>query len=276
MATDVLRGIDGAFESMAYAEPAAGVGSVAMLISRQPDILELDFGANGFHGYEVMDTCRPDVGIETGDADLSLLSYLDCLEAAYTAYTERVGDVDLKETFHFLAFHTPFAGMVRGAHRNLMRKHKTAQAEIIQADFDLRVMPSLNYCARVGNIFGGTLYLALCSLIDNAPINSAKRVGLYSYGSGCSSEFYSGVVTPASQAKMAQMKINTSLSQRYRLSWEEYEQLLKINSKWLFGIKDKVMDFSPFANIYQKQLDNRGLLTLSEVDKNYHRKYKWS
>lgn len=276
VATDVLRGIDGTFESMAYAEPAAGVGSVAMLISAQPDIMELDFGANGFHSYEVMDTCRPEVGVETGDADLSLLSYLDCLEAAYSAYTDRVGEIDLLETFHFLAFHTPFAGMVKGAHRNLLRKHNTTQADIIHADFEKRVIPSLNYCMRVGNIFGGTLYLALCSLIDNATISSPKRVGLYSYGSGCASEFYSGVISPKSQSKLAQMEINKALIQRYPLSWEEYERLLKQNSQWLFGIKNRDMNFSEFYEIYQKQLDNKGLLTLEKIDTNYHRQYKWS
>ncbi|MBA2648142.1 MAG: hydroxymethylglutaryl-CoA synthase family protein [Legionella sp.] len=276
VATDVLRGAHGTFESMAYAEPAAGVGSVAMLIGAQPDILELDFGANGFHGYEVMDTCRPDVGVETGDADLSLLSYLDCLEASYSAYQDRVGEVDLKETFHFLAFHTPFAGMVKGAHRNLMRKFKPDTPENIQLDFDKRVTPSLNYCMRVGNIFGGTLYLALCSLIDNAQISSPRRIGLYSYGSGCASEFFSGVITPQSQSRLAEMKIDEALKQRYSLTWEEYEHLLKLNSEWLFGIKDKTMDFSSFSDIYEKQLANKGLLTLKAIDKNYHRQYQWN
>jgi polyketide biosynthesis 3-hydroxy-3-methylglutaryl-CoA synthase-like enzyme PksG len=122
IATDVLRGTK-IEQSLAYAEPAAGVGSVAMLVSNKPDIFELDFGANGYYGYEVMDTCRPNVGVETGDADLSLLSYLDCLEAAYQAYTERVEGVDFVKTFDYLAFHTPFAGMVKGAHRNILRKY---------------------------------------------------------------------------------------------------------------------------------------------------------
>lgn len=276
VATDVLRGAATIEESMAYAEPAAGVGSVAMLVSQKPEILELDFGANGIHGYEVMDTCRPDVGVETGDADLSLLSYLDCLEAAYTAYTDRVEGVDFQTTFDYLAFHTPFAGMVKGAHRNLMRKHKPTSLDVIQADFEKRVSPSLRYCMRVGNIFGGTLYLALCGLIDHASLTTPKRVGLYSYGSGCSSEFYSGIVTSKAQEKLAALKIGKALDQRYPLTMTEYDHLLKQNSEWLFGIKDRMMDHAEFQEIYDKQLKGKGLLTLKAIDKNYHRQYIWS
>lgn len=61
-----------------------------MLISANPEILELDFGATGHYSYEVMDTCRPLPEIETGNPDLSLLSYLDCLENAYKNYKEKV------------------------------------------------------------------------------------------------------------------------------------------------------------------------------------------
>lgn len=276
ISTDVLRAAKGIDEAMAYAEPAAGVGSMAMLVSAKPDVMELDFGANGYHGYEVMDTCRPDVGVETGDADLSLLSYLDCLEASYKAYTDKVEEVDFQTTFDYLAFHTPFAGMVKGAHRNLMRKFKPSSPDVIQADFEQRVSPSLAYCKQVGNIFSGTVYLALASLIDNAQINSPKRIGIYSYGSGCSSEFYSGVITPNSQTKLRQMGIGQALEKRYSLNMTEYDNLLKLNSQWLFGIKDATVDKSSWSNIYEQQIAGKGLLTLVGAGGNYHRQYAWS
>jgi len=272
--SDVLHG--SMKDSLAYAEPTAGVGSTAMLISDKPDILELDFGANGYHAYEVMDTCRPDVGVETGDADLSLLSYLDCLEASYKDYADRVDQVDLQSSFDYFAFHTPFAGMVKGAHRHLMRKFKPLPPDAIQADFEFRVKPSLNYCVQVGNIFGGTVYLALCGLIDKAHIDAPRRVGLYSYGSGCSSEFYSGVITPQSQTKLRSMGIAQALANRYLLKMEEYEVLIKNNSQWFFGTKNRTMDRTSFADIYEKQLAGKGLLTLKLINDQYHREYEWS
>ncbi len=271
IATDVAR----AATKMTYMEPSQGVASIAMLVSNQPDIFNLDFGANGYHGYEVMDTCRPEPDIETGDADLSLMSYLDCLEACYQAYRDKVSDVDFQQTFDYFAFHTPFAGMVKGAHRNLMRKLLRATPDIIQADFEQRVMPSLQHCMKVGNVYSGTVYLALCSLIDYAEINAPKRVGLYSYGSGCSAEFYSGIVTPLSKQKLATMNISHALSNRHALTMLEYDQLLDLNMQWLFGIKNKIVDRASFHSIYNKQLAGKGFLSLKEV-KNYHRQYEWS
>lgn len=271
IATDVAR----AAAKSTYAEPSQGVASVAMLVGQQPDILELDFGANGYHSYEVMDTCRPEPEIETGDSDLSLLSYLDCLEASYKSYTARVEGVDFQDTFQYLAFHTPFAGMVKGAHRNLMRKFTKVNPSIIQADFEQRVAPSLNYCVKVGNVYSATVYLALCGLIDHAEINSKKRVGLYSYGSGCSSEFYSGVISAHSKQKLAYMDIGKAIKNRYLLTMNEYDHLLDLNMAWFFGVKDKVVDKTDFSVIYDKQIAGKGLLTLKEV-KGYHRKYEWS
>ncbi len=271
IATDTARGA----AKMTYAEPSQGVGAVAMLISRQPDILALDFGANGIYSYEVMDTCRPRADLETGDVDLSLLSYLDCLEGAYQAYTERVDGVDFQDTFDYLAFHTPFAGMVKGAHRKMMRAFKRLSPAEIEADFQRRVGPSLAHCVQVGNVYSATVYLALCSLIDQAAIDQPRRVGLFSYGSGCSSEFYSGIVSPASKDKLSRMQIDQKLADRYKLSMAEYDPLLDLNMEWLFGIQDMVVDVEPYAAIYERQLQGQGLLVLKKIE-NFHRVYEWS
>jgi 3-carboxymethyl-3-hydroxy-acyl-[acp] synthase len=271
IATDTARGA----AKMSYAEPSQGVGAVAMLVSRQPDILALDFGANGIYSYEVMDTCRPRADIETGDVDLSLLSYLDCLEGAFQAYTERVDGVDFQDTFDYLAFHTPFAGMVKGAHRKMMRSLKRLPPAEIEADFQRRMGPSLIHCVQVGNIYSATVYLALCGLIDQAEIGRPRRVGLFSYGSGCSSEFYSGIVSPASKEKLGRMQLGQKLARRYELSMAEYDPLLDLNTEWLFGIENKVVDVEPYAAIYERQLQGQGLLVLKAVE-NFHRVYDWS
>lgn len=271
IATDSAR----AAAKHTYAEPSQGVASVAMLVSNQPDILELDFGANGYHGYEVMDTCRPQPDLETGNSDLSLLSYLDCWEASYAAYEKKVEGVDFQDTFDYLAFHTPFAGMVKGAHRNLMRKYKKARPDAIEEDFQRRVVPSLKHCVKVGNVYSATAYLALCGLVDSAEVDDARRVGIFSYGSGCSSEFYSGVIYPHSREKVAQMRIGDAVNRRHALSMEEYEYITDSNMEWFFGIENKAVDLAGYEEIYKKQLQGQGYLVLKEI-KGYHREYDWS
>lgn len=265
----------GAAARNTYAEPTQGSGAVAMLVSDRPEILALDLGANGYHSYEVMDTCRPAVNFETGDPDLSLLSYLDCLEHSYRAYDEVTDGVDIEDTFDYLAFHTPFAGMVKGAHRMLMRKLKRMPPAESDLDFERRVAPSLHYCVQVGNVYSATLYLALCGLVDHGDFSVPKRVGLYSYGSGCSSELFSGVVTARAREKLGELGIGAALEQRHALSMPEYEAILSACGEWGFGVQDREVDLRPYAGIYASQIEGRGLLVLRRV-KGYHREYEWS
>src|SRR6202008_1091036 len=135
------------------------------LISSTPRLFRIDVGAHGNHAFEVMDTCRPGPDTEAGDADLSLMAYLECCEAAFRDYTRRVEGVDFRETFHQLAFPTPFGGMVKGAHRHLMRRFGKAAAGEAEADFARRLAPSLAYGQRVGNTAGASLFLALAGTI---------------------------------------------------------------------------------------------------------------
>ena len=159
--TDISRfmvedGGDALTADWSFAEPSNGSGAVAMLISDQPHLFQVDVGANGYYGYEVMDTCRPTVDGDAGDADLSLLCYLDCCENAFLEYKKRVPDADFASTFTYLAYHCPFGGMIKGAHRNMMRKMVRGKPQEIEEDFQRRVTPGMIYCQRVANIMGAT------------------------------------------------------------------------------------------------------------------------
>jgi polyketide biosynthesis 3-hydroxy-3-methylglutaryl-CoA synthase-like enzyme PksG len=258
-----------------YAEPSMGTGAVAMLVSDTPSVFEIDLGASGYCSYEVMDTCRPIVGHEIGDADLSLMSYIDCLGGAFKSYAERVEGADYVSTFDYLAFHTPFAGLVRGAHRKMMRQMKRASPDEIEEDFARRIGPSLRYCVEVGNVYSATLWLALCGVIAHAKAGKRHRVGMFSYGSGCSSEFFSGVVGPDAAARLSALGLEEALGRRYELTFAEYERLVALNSEWGFGVRDKQVDAAAFREIYERQFEGRGLLTLRGVS-GYHRKYAFS
>ncbi len=270
----VVEGGDAITEDYSYAEPSGGAGAVAMLISDNPKIFQVDVGANGYYGYEVMDTCRPVPDSEAGNADLSLMSYLDCCEQAYLGYQNRVDGVDYRNTFQYLAFHTPFGGMVKGAHRVMMRKMDKAKPAEIEEDFNKRVMPGIKYCQRVGNIMGGTLYLALASIIDTEEFDAPMRVGLFSYGSGCCSEFYSGVVNRGAKTLISRFDLERQLTERYQLTIDEYELLLTKSSSVRFGtrnVKAEKYIISGAWNVNQK----KQCLILKEI-KEFHRTYEWA
>ncbi len=259
-------------EGWSFAEPSSGAGAAAMLVSDRPYVFQIDVGANGYYGFEVMDTCRPVADSEAGDSDLSLLSYLDCLEQSFTEYQKRVPGADYLESFSYLAFHTPFGGMIKGAHRTMMRKMRKAKPDIIEADFEERVFPGLVYCQRVGNIMGATTALSLASTIENGTFDAPKRIGCFSYGSGCCSEFFSGVVTLESQQHMRDFGITEKLNQRYQLSMDEYDALIEKSATVRFGTRNVTLDTTFIGEA--RESVNMPRLFLKEI-KEYHRLYEW-
>lgn len=275
IATDIARfikleGEDALMQDWSFFEPSAGAGAVAMIISETPHVFQIDVGANGYYGYEVMDTCRPVPDSEAGDVDLSLLSYLDCFENSFLEYQKRVDGADFARTFAYLAMHTPFGGMVKGAHRDMMRKVVKASPKEIEADFDRRMMPGLVHCQRVGNIMGATTMLALLSTIDHGDFETPQRVGCFSYGSGCCSEFFSGVVTKDAQERVRALGIKEQLDNRYELSMDEYDRLLASNSAVKFGTRNVELDTAFIPQARSAQGD--GTLFLTEI-KEFQRLY---
>lgn len=260
----------------AYGEPSQATGAAAMLVSTNPLVLEMDLGATGNYSYEVSDACRPLKETEVGDPDLSLLAYLECLQKSYEAYVNRVKGADFLGTFDYLAFHTPFAGMVKGGHRKMMRSLYHMSVAEIDNDFQKRVVPSLTYCTQVGNVYSATLFLALCGLIDSTKLASKKRIGMYSYGSGCCSEFYSGIIGPSSSAVMQKMNIGGELERRYYMSIDEYDKVLEQNMEWTFGVHGKEVDFSSIEKPYNHFFKGRSMLVLDRIDDGFCRKYIWS
>ncbi|MFJ2564136.1 hydroxymethylglutaryl-CoA synthase family protein [Streptomyces sp. NPDC088770] len=265
----------GSVVGMPYWEPSHGAGAAALLLGPEPEVLDLDPGAAGLYSYEVMDTCRPRPDLAAGDSDLSLLAYLECLERSFADYREAVAGADIVDSFDHLAFHTPFGGMVKGAHRHLMRRVKRMPPDAIEADFRTRMAASLVNPARIGNTYAAGLFVALLSLIEHGDFREPRRVGLFSYGSGCASEFYSGVVGAGAPALLAQYRTAERLDARHRLAVADYDRLAKHTAEGAPGVQDAVLDVSRYADVYDPALHGREQLVLDRIE-NFHRRYRWS
>jgi polyketide biosynthesis 3-hydroxy-3-methylglutaryl-CoA synthase-like enzyme PksG len=156
----------------------------------------------------------------------------------------------------------------------MMRKMVQARPAEIEEDFQRRVVPGMSYCQRVGNIMGATVFLSLASTIDNAQLAGPSRVGCFSYGSGCCSEFYSGVVTPEGQARQRRFAIKSQLDGRYALSMQEYEAILRGSDGVKFGARNVELDRGFIAGAYESGR-GKGRLYLKAI-KEFHREYQWS
>ncbi len=270
IATDITL-VDASAE---YTEPAMGFGAAAVLVSDRPRILTVDLGAFGNCSFETLDSARPAPTFDIVDVDSSLFAYLDCLKNAFLAYRDRVEGADFATTFDFLVMHTPFAGLVKAGHRKMMREFAEGSATEIEQDFARRVLPGVAYGTKVGNLCSGSVYLALAGLIDTVRPDTAYRVGLYSYGSGCCSEFFSGMIDQESTAALTEMQIGQHLADRCAFTFDEYEALLKETLCCLVPQKDREIEIGRWSGILDRRSNRRSLLALNAV-RNYHRQYEW-
>jgi len=211
-------------------EPTQGAGAVALLVSEQPKLVAFEQGRSGVYAKDVMDFWRPLYSKDAVvDGHYSVQCYLDALEGAYRAYQESAGDAGgeglYSDRFAALVYHVPYGKMSRKAHRHLRTLDGDKEPD---ASLDRLVGPSLMLPSLVGNIYTGSMYLALASLLTLSREDLAnKRVGLFSYGSGSCAEFFSGVVQPEAQARVKALGLLDVLERRRALGVAEYEEVMR-------------------------------------------------
>jgi len=232
-------------------EPTQGAAAVAMLVSDRPELVEIDQGMSGTFSTDVHDFWRP-LGSREAlvDGHYSIDCYLDAVAGAYRTWREqatrrevlREGDTPRSELLARIAYHVPFCKMAKKAHARVRRMELEelsgapldAAALALEetngaASFETQVAPSLMLASRIGNTYTGSLYLGIASLLHaEASELAGKRLGLFSYGSGCSSEFFSGVVGPRAAEVIARAGLDELLARRTRIDVPEYERLMTL------------------------------------------------
>ena len=58
------------------------------------------------------------------------------------------------------------------------------------------------------------------------PTLAGKHIGLFSYGSGCTSEFFSGVVGKGAAERIQRATLDEVIGARERMTVDEYERLM--------------------------------------------------
>lgn len=101
-----------------------------------------------------------------------------------------------------------------------------------RALFADRIEPSLTLSRQIGNIYSGSMYLALVSLLELTADRAAlagQRVGFFSYGSGASARVFSGVfVDPAGAYRphvVSALRTESDGGSRVALGLSDYERL---------------------------------------------------
>ena len=100
-----------------------------------------------------------------------------------------------------------------------------ALEEAAAASYRELAAPGLEAVARVGNTYTASLYLCLAALLEaEGRALAAKRLGLFSYGSGCCAEFFAGTI-PERVDRVADAGVAAVLAARTFIDVDAYERL---------------------------------------------------
>ena len=227
-------------------EVTQGAGAVAMLISRNPHILTLE-DTTVAYSKDIMDFWRPLYATEAlVDGKYSTNVYIEFFLQTFTRYQQLTGR-ELAD-FAALTFHMPFTKMGKKGLEGLLKDRNDEVAQRLRT----QLTASQLFSRQVGNLYTGSLYLSLMSLLQNSDLKAGSRIGLFSYGSGAEGEFYTGILEDGYEHYMN--NIQEELTHRHQVSVAEYEKLF--NSQ--LGMNDGDIEFdvtndpSPFVLKGQK------------------------
>lgn len=222
-------------------EPTQGAGAVAMLVTADPRILVLN-NDNVCQTRDIYDFWRPNYDkYPRVDGKFSTEQYTDCLTTTFDHYQEKTRQ-QLSD-FAAMCLHIPFSK------QGLKGLQAVAKDEETLTRLSDRFREAIVYNKVVGNIYTGSIFLSLLSLLENSrALKADDQVLFYSYGSGAVCEIFSGRLVEGYQEHLEMDRLD-KLNQRTRLSMDQYEQIFfeEIELDETGTSADLPADKSPFA-----------------------------
>ena len=224
-------------------EPTQGAGAVAMLVTANPRILVLN-NDNVCQTRDIYDFWRPNYDkYPRVDGKFSTEQYTDCLTTTFDYYGQKTGKT-LKD-FAAMCLHIPFSK------QGLKGLQAIAQDEETLSRLTERFQEAIVYNKVVGNVYTGSIFLSLLSLLENSrALEAGDQILFYSYGSGAVCEIFSGSLVEGYQNYLEENRLE-QLNERTKLSVEEYEQVFfrEVSLDENGTSLDLPADQSPFALI---------------------------
>ena len=217
-------------------EVTQGAGAVAMLVSANPHVLKIN-DDSVVKSADIQDFWRPvyqDTALTRGK--FSTEQYIQFFCDVWQKYCAQNG-CNFND-FAGLCFHLPYTKMGLKALKAAMDSCDNSNlSESSRNRLLSRYETSTKYSRRVGNIYTGSLYLGLLSLLEldeftceNSNLTALKsgdKIGLFSYGSGAVGEFFSGTIAPGFRNALFAREHADMLDSRVRLSVADYEEMFE-------------------------------------------------
>ena len=163
---------------------------------------------------------------------------IDCYLEALDFCTKDLQDNLIRETgkelldfVDYFMYHLPFPRMAYKAHCRLLATLNPTLAEdainrMYEESFTEKMKPALMGSEEVGNIYTGSVYMCLMSLMEEKSESLiGKNIGIFSYGSGCGAEFLIAHIGRGMKQQAKHLNFNKQLKRRKKITMEEYTEL---------------------------------------------------
>ncbi|WP_205668811.1 hydroxymethylglutaryl-CoA synthase [Alloscardovia theropitheci] len=203
-------------------EVTQGGGAVAMLVTANPRILEIE-PHTAVYSESIQDFWRP---VYTDEAQArgkysteQYLAFFENVWKDYTRATNRKAD-----DFAAFLYHLPYTKMGAKGLKKLLEIDNVSQEneQVLKNRFET----SIQYSKRVGNLYTASLYLGLLSLFENdETIDAGDKLALFSYGSGAVGELFAGRVVEGFRDFLYISEHHELLDNRRQVDVQEYESI---------------------------------------------------
>lgn len=250
------------YELESSGEYTQGGGAVALLLSNNPRLLEIE-NVYGVATESVFDFFKPrrvalksDLNSSTEfmpdkieiftdepvfDGHYSNQCYQDRIREAYEHYKDQTGIEKPYKDWRYLIFHLPYAFHGKRVFTELYslenqlpfgtpEEQKTvAKSEDYLNFINRKIEPSQRASSEVGNMYTASVFMALLSAMqvsyDNQEDLKDQKIGFLAYGSGSKAKVFAGKVGKSWREVVQKWNVFENLENRKAIDFETYEKL---------------------------------------------------
>ncbi|MBV6881913.1 hydroxymethylglutaryl-CoA synthase [Epilithonimonas ginsengisoli] len=250
------------YELASSGEYTQGGGAVALLVSANPKLIEIDNNW-GVATESVFDFFKPrrhfskddfptapenfpdKIEVFTDepvfDGQYSNVCYQDRIREAYEHYKDQTFTVRPYEDWRYLIFHLPYAfhgkrvfTEIYSLENHLDYSDAEKQKGIAKSEdyinfINEKIEKSQRASSEIGNMYTASIFMALLSALqtsfnENEDL-SEKEIGFLAYGSGSKSKVFVGKVSPEWKSVVEKWNLFEELKNRLPVNFETYEKL---------------------------------------------------
>lgn len=250
------------YELASTGEYTQGGGAVSLLVSSQPDLLEIE-NQWGVATDSVFDFFKPrrhykkedlinapesfpdKIEIFTDEpvfeGQYSNQCYQDRIREAYHHYKEVSGRNKPHENWKYLIFHLPYAfhgkrvfteiySIENGLSYKTPEEQKAvAKSEGYQQFINDKIEKSQRASSEIGNMYTASIFMALLSALqtsyDENEELTGTEIGFLGYGSGSKSKVFAGKISKSWKNIASKWNLFENLNNRTVIDFETYEKL---------------------------------------------------